>query len=220
MNLVWAFALAITSLPKESNYEPSRINPGISVISSVVIPGSGQLINNAQKRGEAMMWLDGVLWVSYASFSWYRNNREQDARLIAKKYADADISIKDPGYYRALERYNNTEQYNEDIRRRARELYPDDPDAQRRYFAAHGYFGESQWQWQSDSFRVYLYWQTRRSARQVGMTVSFLTAGLVLNRIVSLLDCIFFLPGKGLGKKIEFLPTKAQPGIELRYRPR
>jgi hypothetical protein len=165
-----------------------------------------------------MLWLDGILWTGWAGFSWYRSSQEQDARLIARQYAGADITIKDPKYYRALERYLNADEYNEDVRREARELYPDDPDAQRRYFESHGYFNERQWQWQSDSIRIFSYWQTRKSARTAGMAVSFVSAALVLNRLVSLIDCIFFLPEQRLGNKIEFAPTINQPGIQFRYR--
>lgn len=198
--------------------EPNNFNRGLATFTSMIIPGSGQMLSNARNRGEVMIWLDALLWIGWTGFSWYRTNREQDARIIAHQYAGADISIRDNKYYQALERYNNSETYNEDIRREARELYPDDPDAQRRYFESHGYFDKAQWQWKSDSIRIFSYWQTRRSARNAGMAVSFFSAALVLNRIVSFIDCIFFLPERRIGDKLEVIPIMNEPGIQLRYR--
>jgi len=212
--LIWVSVLAMQT---QLTNPPNHLNRRLATLSSIVIPGSGQVLSNVQKRGEVMLWCDGVFWVGWIGFSWYRDNREQDARLIASQYADADVTIRDPKYYRALEKYNNTLEYNEDVRREARELYPNDPDAQRRYFESHGYFGSAQWHWQSDSIRIFSYWQTRKSARNAGMAVSFLSAALVLNRIISLIDCIFFLPEKRIGNKVEFVPNMDKPGIQFRY---
>ncbi len=211
MNFILSILLIVT--PQAS---PSRRN--LALFSSLVLPGSGELLTGAKKRGEALLWLDGIFWTGWAGFSWYRTSREQDARLIAKRYADADITITDHRYYRALEIYDNAQQFNEDIQREARELYPNDPDAQRRYYETHGYFGTAQWDWCSDSIRIKSYWQTRRIARRAGMNASFFAAALVLNRLVSFFDCLFFLPESRLSNRIEFKPTENHAGIELRYR--
>lgn len=213
MSFIITFII-VSSVP---SVEKSPPNPAIgkAAVASLILPGTGQLISGVRNRGEAMLWMDGVMWVGCAGFSWYRNSKEEDARLIAKKFAGANISIKNPQYYRALERYKSSSEYNEDIRRVARELYPDDPDAQRRYYESHGYFGEQEWNWSSDSIRIYSYWQTRRAARAAGMTVSFLTAGLVLNRLISAFDCLFFLPEQPLSKRVEVKPAPADFGLAL-----
>lgn len=191
---------------------------GKAALLSAILPGSGQLVYGARNRGEAMLWTDGVMWMSWVSFSWYKTSKEQDARLIARRFANAEISIKDPAYYRALERYNNSEEYNEDIRRFARELYPDDPDAQRRYYESHGYFGNKEWRWASDSIRIYSYYQTMKTARTAGMTASFFAAGLVLNRLISIFDCLFFLPDQGIADRVEVKPVPDHSGIVLCWR--
>ncbi|MGQ9708029.1 MAG: hypothetical protein ACUVUR_04050 [bacterium] len=209
--------LTIITLPATAEMPGNKIsNQHVAMLASIILPGSGQLLSNAKNRGEAMLWLDGLFWAGKAGFSWFKTSREQDARLIASKYAGADITISDPRYYRALERYNNAVEYNEDVRREARELYPDNPDAQRRYYESRGYFGSSQWNWGSDSIRIYSYWQTRKAARNAKMTASFITAALVLNRLVSLLDCIFFSPKVAASQRLQINSTNGQLG--LRYR--
>lgn len=212
MSLILAiFSLAIL-VPKQD------FSAGKAALVSAILPGAGELLYGARNRGEVMLWADGVMWLSWAGFSWYKTSKEQDARLIAKRFADADISIKDLGYYRALERYNNSEEHNEDVRRMARELYSDDPDAQRRYYEAHGYFGNMGWSWDSDSIRIYSYYQTMKAARAAGMTASFFAAGLVLNRLISIFDCLFFLPEKGLAERVEVKPAPNHFGISLNWR--
>ncbi len=211
MNLI--SSLLIITLPA-AEY---NINRGKATVASVVLPGVGQMLSGAQNRGEVMLWIDGALWATWAGFSWYRATKEEDAKLIARAHANADITIKDPRYYRLLERYNNAEEYNEDIRREARGLYPDDPDAQRRYYESRGYFGESQWHWDSDSIRIYSYWQTRKQARAAGMTASFLVAGLLLNRLVSLVDCMFFIPEDTRGR-VGIKTTPAPAGLFAYWR--
>lgn len=213
--------LSVTFITVLSQNPGGRANPipnGTAALLSVVLPGTGQIVNGAGGRGEGFLWADGIMWTLWAGFSWYRTSKEQDARLIARRYAGADISIPDPRYYRELERYDNADEYNEDIRREARELYPDDPDAQRRYYESRGYFGDFQWNWTPDSARVYSYWQTRRAARAAGMTASFLAAGLVLNRLISMFDCLFFLPESKLSSRVEVIPKLIDPGIGFQWR--
>lgn len=219
MSLIIAFIIVAStpSAPTPQNKKAER-SLGKAALASAILPGTGQLISGVRTRGEAMLWADGVMWLGWAGFSWYKTSKEADARLIARRFAGADISIKDPNYYRALERYKSSIEYNEDIRRVARELYPDDPDAQRRYYESRGYFGNQAWNWSSDSIRIYSYWQTRRAARDAGMTVSFLAAGLVLNRLVSAFDCLFFLPEQPLSKRVEIKPAAGQLGIAVGWR--
>ncbi|MGQ9677933.1 MAG: hypothetical protein ACUVUD_01445 [bacterium] len=214
MNII--LAILLFSLPPSVQHP--NLSSGRAALLSAIVPGAGQLFYGARNRGEVMLWADGVMWLSWGGFSWYKTSKEHDAKLIARRFADADISINDPAYYRVLERYDNSEEFNEDVRRIARELYPDDPDAQRRYYENHGYFGNSAWRWGSDSLRIYSYYQTRKMARTAAITASFLTAGLVLNRIISMFDCLFFLPQPWCANRVEFKPVPNYQGIALYWR--
>ncbi|MEO0009785.1 MAG: hypothetical protein ABIK22_04785 [candidate division WOR-3 bacterium] len=214
------FLLSLSMTMIQTPAYQNEIKPsirGVAIVASAILPGSGQLLTDARKRGEIMVWLDGILWTGWATLSWYRTNLEQDALLIASQYAGANISTKDPRYYRALERYNSSSEYNEIIKKEARELYPDDPDAQRRYFQSHAYYGHWEWKWQSDSIRIFSFWKTRKSARNAGMAASFLISALVLNRIISFIDCIFFSPETHLSRRIDIAPTPSYLGMQFRY---
>jgi hypothetical protein len=190
---------------------------GVAILASAVLPGSGQLMLGARNRGEALLWLDGSIWALWSGLSWYAGSREHDARLFAGREAGADIATNEAVYYKALERYDNSDQYNEDVRREARDLYPDDPSSQHTYYESHGYFGSSAWDWSSDSAR-YDYWRTRRSGRAAALKAQFTVGALLLNRIGSIIDCAFLAREAGITSRVEFRPTEDEPGIELCYR--
>jgi hypothetical protein len=187
---------------------------GKAIMASLLVPGWGQHMLNNNLKSEIMLWTDGAIWLLYGGFNWYGNSRNYDAKLYAGINASANTKIKSDKYFRALERYDNSDAYNEDIRREARERFPDDPNAQNNYISQYGYFGDSTWNWKSDSLR-FSYWEKRKTARTAFTRAGFVIGGALLNRLVSAIDCTFFTPGKR--KKIGFVPSLDPAGIGLIY---
>jgi len=190
---------------------------GRAILASMALPGTGQMMLGSAKRGEALLWLDGTLWALWSGFSWSSSAHDHDARLFAGREAGADLTVRESRYYRALEQYDNSDQYNEDVRVDARDIYPDDPDEQHEYYLNHGYFGSKAWNWSSDSAR-YRYWGTRRAGRDAALNAQFAVGALLLNRLASLVDCAFFAGREGSTKRVEFRPGNVEPGIKVCYR--
>ncbi len=191
-------------------------NRGLATLASAALPGSGQMMLGSRGRGEALLWLDGAIWALWAGFSWYGASHEQDARLYAAREAGALIGSGDPQYFRALERYDNAAEYNEDVRREARDRYPDDPEAQQDYYESRGYFDEMAWNWSSDSAR-FDYWETRKAARAATLNAGFALGGLLLNRLASVVDCAFFIKDPS-ERRVDIGPGSTFASVELRYR--
>ncbi|MEO0074134.1 MAG: hypothetical protein ABIK43_05705, partial [candidate division WOR-3 bacterium] len=208
-------AVLIASMALAEAGTPRR---GLAVLCSAVLPGSGQKLLGANVRGELMLWSDLAIWSVWGVNSWTAAERENDARLIAAARAGADLSITDRRYYRALELYDNSDEYNEAVRREARTRYPDDPVAQRQYYLLHGYFGDSVWNWSPDSARIREYWPKRKAARTSALAAGFAVGGLLLNRVVSVLDCAFFVHANGREGRVEVTPVTQPVGLEFRYR--
>lgn len=164
---------------------------GTAILASAVLPGSGQLLLGARGRGEAQVWIEAGIWAFFGGSKYAQGLRENDARLIAGREAGALRLADEPAYFRALERFDNSDQYNENVRSDARARYPDDPVAQMEYYLANGYFGDEAWNWSSDSARL-RYYGIRKSARTAALQAQFATGALVLNRLVSVVDCAFF----------------------------
>lgn len=175
------------------------------------------MILGSAKRGEGFMWADGALWAMWAGFSWASSAADHDARLFAAHEAGADLTVTDPSYYKALEQYDNADQYNEQVIADARDIYPDDPAQQHAYYESHGYFGSQAWNWSSDSAR-FLYYGTRKSSRNAALKAELVVGGLFVNRLVSFVDCAFFAGRDGSTSRVELRPSDSEPGIKLCYR--
>lgn len=192
-------------------------NRGLATLASAVLPGTGQMMLGNRARGEMQVWLDGAMLAAWAGTSLYGSSREQDARLGAARDCGADLSMTDAAYFKALERYDNVQEYYEDVRRQARDRYPDDPAAQRDYYESRRYPSAAEWDWSSDSAR-FDYWRGRRSARSAAQAAGFAAGALLLNRIISVVDCVFFAGPGDQDARLEAVPTQGIAGIELRYR--
>ncbi|UCG43695.1 MAG: hypothetical protein JSU73_03505 [candidate division WOR-3 bacterium] len=199
--------------------ERAQTSRGLATLASAALPGAGQMMLGNRARGEALMWVDAAIWAVFGGLSWFGSSREQDARLWAARDAGADLSVTDLDYYKALERYDNADEHNEDIRRIARDMFPGDPGRQHEYYLENGYFGFQAWDWTNDSAR-FGYWETRRSARSATLAAGFAAGGLLLNRAASVIDCAFFAGSRRAGTeaRLGFGSGPDLTSIEVRYR--
>ena len=196
---------------------PKPTPRGPAILASMALPGTGQMILGSAKRGEALLWLDGALWALWSGFSWYSSATEHDARLFAGHEAGADLGVSESRYFKALERYDNADEYNEDVRADARYAHPDDPQLQHDYYQSHKYDGPQAWDWSSDSAR-YSYWSKRKSGRTAALRAQFAVGALLLNRLASVVDCAFFAGRGGSATRVEFRPDECEAGIKVCYR--
>jgi hypothetical protein len=194
-----------------------------AVLASGILPGAGELMLGNRTRGEAFLWLDGVLWLVWGTAYWYGSTQNNNAKIFAVTHAGASINQK-ANYYDLLEDYDNSDVYNDLVLRDARQRYPDTMagalEKRQEYLAKHGYFGDAAWNWQPDTLRDgngVTYREIRRSARTALQRASFAFGSLVLNRLVSVVDCVFFTKENPLSKKIGFVPVDGKPGVMLVY---
>jgi hypothetical protein len=196
---------------------------GKYIIASLAVPGAGEMWMKSHLKGEIFLWTDAAVWVAYGTMTTIGNSRNQSAKLFAREFSGSSMAQRTDDYYTALERYPNSDMYNEDVRRDARELYPNDPDQQRAYAASHSYTGDNAWAWGSDSLR-YNYWRQRKSSRSVLHTAGFVIGAALVDRLASAIDVAFFTrtssAGARLGHEVRLgaAPTLDQPGLTVFYR--
>lgn len=217
--MIWntLLALVVGTQPSVGTPAPKPSPRGPAILASMALPGAGQMMLGSASRGEALLWLDGALWALWSGFSWHSSAREHDARLFAGHEAGADLSVREPRYFKALERYDNADQYNEDVRADARYIHPDDPQRQHDYYESHKYDGAQAWNWSSDSAR-YSYWARRKSGRTAALRAQFAVGALLLNRLASVVDCAFFAGRSGPEARVEFHLDDTEPGVKVCYR--
>lgn len=201
---------------------------GKYIVASLAVPGAGEMWMKSHLKGEIFLWTDAAVWVTYGTMTAVGNSRNQSAKLFAREFSGSSMAQRTDDYYVALERYPNSDMYNEDVRRDARELYPNDPDQQRAYAASHSYTGDNAWTWGSDSLR-YSYWRQRKSSRSVLHTAGFVVGAALVDRLASAIDVAFFTRApeareqgsKGAreqGSRLGAAPTLDQPGLTVFYR--
>jgi hypothetical protein len=156
---------------------------------SIVLPGWGELYAGHTARAKSFMAAEAVIWLGYAGFTVQGNLREDDYKDYARVFAGVG-GDGGSGYWDDVSDYVRSEgasSYNESIRREARSLYPDDPEAQEAYFRANGYFGNEAWDWESEErFREFR--RLKHNASVSFRSAFFMTGLAVLNRAISAID--------------------------------
>jgi hypothetical protein len=215
----WAGLLVLAGLVAA---QPQQYN-GKYILASLALPGTGEMWLNSRLKGELFLWSDAAVWLTYGTMTAVGSSRNQTARLFARQYSGSSLVPRTDEYYVALERYPNSEMYNEDVRREAREMYPDNPDRQRAYVESHSYSGDKAWNWGSDSLR-YNYWRQRKGARSVLHAAGFVLGAALVDRLASAIDVAFFTPNPSSGaarprnSRLAAVPTLDRPGMTVFYR--
>lgn len=168
------------------------VSKEVAALSSIILAGSGEMLLGEKKRGEILMWSDGLLSSLYIGLSWYSSAKEKSARLYAIRYADANPLQKSNNYYRAIEEYTTSEEYNEAIAREARRKFPHDPEKQRKYLKENGYYGEDSWAWETSEMQKF-YSELRYSAKSAYQKAKTILGVVMLTKFVSVLDCLIFI---------------------------
>jgi len=147
------------------------------LLRSMVLPGWGEHHLNYHQRGYTLNSSELLFWVSYAALLYFGNSAEQDMQAYAATHAGIDPKGKDIYYYTDVGNYNTIYEYN-DQKLRYRQyasLYPDNEV----YF----------WAWDSDASRK-KFDGLRYDSQQLLHLASFALGGLIVNRIVSMIDVI------------------------------
>ena len=146
-------------------------------LKSMSIPGWGQYSLNEKKRSQIFFSSDISLLISYigakSAAKWY----EQDYQAYAALYAQVDMSNKNSQFAYDIGKYNNIDAFNQENGRMRSES---------QYEYGKGY----DWHWSSDSQRIE-YESIRKKSMLFNKTTKFLIAGLIVNRLISVIDVLY-----------------------------
>jgi hypothetical protein len=153
------------------------------MFKSLLLPGWGQLSLGRERSAKTFFAIETAGWVSVIAFLWGGRMIADDARIMSRAYSglQPDFALTD-GAMDVLESYYSRTDHLDELRREARDLYPEDLDRQKD-------FTESQdlgldWGWESDEHWTEFI-DTRQRSRSVRRRAVGFTGILVFNRIVS-----------------------------------
>jgi hypothetical protein len=184
--LVTAVLITAVAVPGWCSDDGSAKSLGKALMLSLVIPGAGQQYLGNTGRARMMYVSEAAVWTTFAGFRVQGRMREDRYVEMARLYAGVTGEMDDD-YCLALAYYMSSEDYNIDVMREARLIYPYDRQMQLAYFEENGYFGDEAWEWESrgvrEDFKL-TRTRSRASYRRAVLTTGF----AVLNRLVSMID--------------------------------
>ena len=186
---------------------------------SLLLPGWGELSLNQKSRGQKFFAADIILWLTVLNGKRMSKNYESDYRSFASEHASVDwdhadyLFAIDIGYYDTLSDYNNKK-----ARQRSLEIETD-PNGNLIRENGHGIYpenGDFNWEW-DDTINRQIYKDLRLSSSDWDKYANFAISGLIINRVISLVDVIY-LERTGKPTQIQSqIITKGISDLQLKF---
>lgn len=143
----------------------------LAVLSSLLIPGLGELYAGSFTTGKYYSMAEGGLWLTYAGFRLHANWLRNDARSFAEEHSGVTLNGKDEQFEVNIGNFNTVDDYNQaKLRNREYEfLYTDI---------------QYTWRWDSDVNRAQ-FKNLRIRSDQIFNNSKFIIAAVVINHILS-----------------------------------
>ncbi|MEW6686116.1 MAG: hypothetical protein AB1393_07925 [Candidatus Edwardsbacteria bacterium] len=179
---------------------------------SLLVPGTGELYVGEKFWAKRFFLSEGVIWGTALVFNIQGKIKRDDYHLYVRQKAGVHSTREDDKYYENIYKYESSEECNEDYRRKAREEYPDNLEAQKDYLSDKLYGPEDAWQWTNPADWDF-YRGLRVSSREAFQRVSYCVWVALLNRLISSVNAARLAKGhnkKTLQKSESLLPLKIE----------
>jgi hypothetical protein len=161
--------------PVPDGTQEGRKSVGLAILSSLVVPGLGELYADGFSSGKYFLMAEGALWITYAAFEIHGNDLRDAARSYSSAHASVILAGKDDQFFVDVGNFASMDEYN-DKRLRDREV-------SRLYTASAGQY----WQWDTDAAR--LDFRSQRIASESAYNGrKFVVAAIVINHVVSAIN--------------------------------
>jgi hypothetical protein len=187
-------SLAFAAASGAARAEGSASRPGKrkALLYSLLLPGAGELSLGAKGRAAGFFVAEGLIWTHYVWYQVAGHLRRDEYIELAQLNAGVGVSDASDDYWRIVGQYERSSgagpgSYEEDIRREAREIHPDDPAAQDAYVAENLPSGDRAWAW-SDADLQKFYRDKRANSNRAFDRAKYSFAAAILNRLISAID--------------------------------
>jgi len=146
-----------------------------SILKSALIPGLGEFDLGRNNRGRLFSQIELLLWISLLESNRRVSLHESNLQSFAANHAGAKLKGKDNQYYINIGNFESMVAFNEAQQRlrQSGEVYSD----KIRYF----------WMWDEEKNRL-KYRRIRIQKETIRRVSQFVIGGLILNRIISVID--------------------------------
>ncbi|MCH7548150.1 MAG: hypothetical protein IH969_01205, partial [Candidatus Krumholzibacteriota bacterium] len=175
--------------------EAGDISPGRAALYSLLLPGLGDYKVGNRSRSYVFFGIEAALWTALVVSRVQGEQREDTYQEYAVLFAGVDRTGHSDEYYALLRKYDNSDQYEMEIKQEGREeLYPEfDPNGQdpdvgysqlERYFNANRVADYEEWEWRSLENKIQ-FQETRSASKNAYQRSNYALAALAANRVVS-----------------------------------
>lgn len=161
---------------QEKGAGEARKSRFIAAVSSLALPGMGELYAGAYDRGQYFTIAEGVAWIGYAGMLLYGNAALADSRTFAADHAGAQVGGKPDQFFTNVGNFLTTDEYND---KKAR-----DGDFRLVYTTT-----DYRWAWDSDANRADFRTMLVRANGIVDGT-KYIVAAIVANHFLSAIDAV------------------------------
>jgi len=193
--ILFAVGLCLSSpcFPQSEKDSESFESPMGYMAKSMVIPGLGEFYLNKPKNGKFFFITDAVLWLFLIENLYIRNTSELHFKSLAATHAGIDPYRKDDQFFVDIGDYDSIYDFNED---RQRERQTD---------KLYSLNGDYDWKWDSNSSRK-KFRNTRIRRDKAKKIINFTIGGMVLNRLLSMIDAGYLYRVNNAEKNISLSP--------------
>ncbi|MCF7792623.1 MAG: hypothetical protein K9N09_00880 [Candidatus Cloacimonetes bacterium] len=193
-----------------------------AMLFSAILPGMGEMYSKNYNRAATFLAVEAATWFAYfrlkSERQWALNSYKDFASSITETPKDSP-----DWYYQLLQDYPDSETYNADIIRDARNyylIYQNDPVAYEEYLEQYLVPEESAWDWENNR-NWYKFRDLRRDKQNMEIYMKFAFAAAIVNRFISVVDSAiltrrFNKEQKNIGS-LQVYPDLANMGLKLKY---
>lgn len=166
-----------------------RKSPALAILYSALLPGMGELYAGDYSTGKYLTATEAGLWLTYFSINLYGEWQVDNYKAYAKSNGGISEDGKDDDFYANIGNYLSVEQYNDEqaFYRRFDEMYNT---------------GTHNWNWAGTTERR-TYRSMWVSSRQAFNNLRFVVAGMLLNRLGSIINAVRLVAAHNRGLDTE-----------------
>lgn len=180
---------AVSAPASEWNYQDEAataavpLSPGKAVLYSLLLPGLGDWKLGNKNRATVFFAIEGLIWVSFATFQVQGGNYEEEYEDLAVRFAGVAGTDHSDEFYATIRDYDSSDEYEADIKNEGRD-YDTGSEALDQYFIENRVDDYQPWLWASHERRLQ-YSETRSASKTAYRRADYMIAAAAANRVVS-----------------------------------
>ncbi|MEA3474912.1 MAG: hypothetical protein U9R23_00465 [Candidatus Cloacimonadota bacterium] len=173
-----------------------------AALLSSLLPGAGEFYSKNNTSALISLASETILWLGYFGFLQEADWAERDYKIYASAYSGSNIANGSAQYYKDLQHYFSSTEYNNNARIYARwrlgltdsqlqsyDLEKWNQEDHDEFLYNNLYQGNEEWNWHSEDI-WYRYGELRREKNKFKILAKFTIGAMIANRVISMIKAV------------------------------